>query len=883
MISIVNSSASFDSVAFDTINAFSLFTANNSSVFTNLLTFSSVDSVHPFQFTASSSLTIENSLFVSVFADIIFYFENANLSIINTELINATTQSFSITKTANVYLINVNILDTFVTVVFLNLEDTYCQVQNLTVQTTKFVEMFQVSQSIVDLYSIDFGSTNSLTTSLFNMSLSTVNVHDINVGGPFNSNLPLIQVLNSNFTIFEFNASHLSAPLLSSYSSFTQWNDISILNSTADFLVSFDFSNISCSNVVISNSHLTNDVLLAISSTIFCDQLYLDHLTTSNVFLFSGSSVFISNSELHQVKSDESFIHLVGSKLQIENLTTSNFDTIFFIKLDRSDIYSNIVLLLTSQIDSVIFSQNSNGLLSQFSIDSTNIKEAFTALHKSSVNFNDLYIVGSYLTTFVDSYESNIELNQVKLLNISFVNSTLSSLFFFYKSMGLLSNIYAGVINVPIIISSDSCVSCRQIEIDSIDSDISISLKYSNLTLIDSRFHNVSGSFMYTLNTKMLLQDVTVSGLTEYNEAASDQEFNDDNFIFNLIDLYSSNFIAMNLKVNDAMCQYLIHSSNSTLSLETNIFANSVFNSVLHCRDTNIQSEYLIFKNLLIFQNCVTFLDSSCSLNSWYIHDIKSLKLIEVWSSSLFVSTLTVTDFDSLSIFNINDSVVKLQDVFIYSCESVPLEPDGESYVTIINSRSVLYNFKFSGCISQSIFKSDFNVTNSSLTLTDSSEFLLLSSLHVQNSSLLFSSGYPIISKFVTIDQESEILGTDSVLDLSELFFNISISPTQHCCNTSFCSVSLKFDDVHYLEELLDLSINSQNDFSYNFYVNSLDFFSSDIVSFSALSNSIYFNLSISQMLFSYQLFLPICPIEFVSLEPPTRGRFVPLLLLILG
>ncbi|KAL0245064.1 hypothetical protein GEMRC1_009144 [Eukaryota sp. GEM-RC1] len=36
-------------------------------------------------------------------------------------------------------------------------------------------------------------------------------------------------------------------------------------------------------------------------------------------------------------------------------------------------------------------------------------------------------------------------------------------------------------------------------------------------------------------------------------------------------------------------------------------------------------------------------------------------------------------------------------------------------------------------------------------------------------------------------------------------------------------------------------------------------------------------------MLFSRQLFIPICPIEFVSLEPPTRGGFVPLFAFNLG
>ncbi|KAL0245149.1 hypothetical protein GEMRC1_009229 [Eukaryota sp. GEM-RC1] len=132
------------------------------------------------------------------------------------------------------------------------------------------------------------------------------------------------------------------------------------------------------------------------------------------------------------------------------------------------------------------------------------------------------------------------------------------------------------------------------------------------------------------------------------------------------------------------------------------------------------------------------------------MHDIKSLKLVEVLNSSLSVSKLTITNFDAPSIFNIDHSVVKFQNVSVYDCNSESLEPYCEPYVTIINSQTSLDNFKFSGCMSQSVFKSDFNVTNSSLSLTNSSEFLLLSSLHVQNSSLLFSSGYPIISKFVS-------------------------------------------------------------------------------------------------------------------------------------
>ncbi|KAL0244501.1 hypothetical protein GEMRC1_008585 [Eukaryota sp. GEM-RC1] len=100
-------------------------------------------------------------------------------------------------------------------------------------------------------------------------------------------------------------------------------------------------------------------------------------------------------------------------------MSYSNVDAIYLMKLDMSDIDCNGILLLTSHIDNVIFSQNSNVSLSQFSIDSTNSKKVFTVLNNSLMNSTVLNIVNSSITFLVISGESTIEFNQMQLLHLS--------------------------------------------------------------------------------------------------------------------------------------------------------------------------------------------------------------------------------------------------------------------------------------------------------------------------------------------------------------------------------------------------------------------------------------------------------------------------------
>ncbi|KAL0229598.1 hypothetical protein GEMRC1_014215 [Eukaryota sp. GEM-RC1] len=129
------------------------------------------------------------------------------------------------------------------------------------------------------------------------------------------------------------------------------------------------------------------------------------------------------------------------------------------------------------------------------------------------------------------------------------------------------------------------------------------------------------------------------------------------------------------------------------------------------------------------------------------------------------------------------------------------------------------------GCFSVQDFKLSVYSDHSDLRLLDFDQELFFSSLVFVFSNITVTSKFPVISKSVDLDEESFKLGSGPLLDLSIILSNISISPSQHCCNTSFCHVSLHYKDIGYLSELLDLSERNNNEFSHNFRLNSLDFF----------------------------------------------------------
>ncbi|KAL0245101.1 hypothetical protein GEMRC1_009181 [Eukaryota sp. GEM-RC1] len=606
---------------------------------------------------------------------------------------------------------NSTTLDTFIKAV-----ETGMRVEHLHLYYSTIFEVFQISESRVDLFLVDFGSTNDVSNSFLNFSCCDVTAHSIDITGPFNTNSSLITVFGSTLKATQFNVDHIGSPLLKSLESNILFNDLIIFDSIVELLFFINLSNSSFSNITISNfrsKFSTSSTISVTSSSFSFDNLLLEHIMSGDFFFFDDSIGSISNSELYYLNSSASFIHLLSSTLRVENVTAMMYQT------------------------------------------------------------------------FIHSFISDLFLQNIRISS-SLENGQMLDDFFNY---------------------------------------------------VDSQSH--------------------------------------------FIHLTSSNIFASCIVINNVLSHQLLYSSNSNLILDYINFSNIVLYSAFNFSNTIFTSNNLAFENLTLIDSFVTLYNSSCSLHLWTIQDIESLTLFKVFHSSLSICQMSVNFFESASLFNIFNSSVDFDTMSIQKCKSLPFW-EMELYFIISYSSVLLNNFKFAGCIYQSVFKCDFEITNSSVILTNSTEVLFSSSLTAQNSSITFSSGYPIISKFASINQYF-LFGNDPFINLSEIFLNISISPSQYCCNTSICQVSLNFYNIKYLSELLELSVPNNDEYSHNFRMNSLDFFLKDVISSNPMNNSLYFNLFISKIYSVQHLFIPICPIEFVSLEPPTRGGFVPLFAFNLG
>ncbi|KAL0244307.1 hypothetical protein GEMRC1_008391 [Eukaryota sp. GEM-RC1] len=815
---------------------------------------------------------------------ITFLFDNCKFNISNTDVSNITTESFLILNDSTLHVSNFSVQNTTTENVFFKFLSTEGTFQNLTVYHSQIFNLFEITESPIVIFSIDFASTNTLTTFLFKILSSTVNLHDINVNKSSVHNFSLFKIVNSNITVSQLTVNHLTSSLLSSNSSFIVFTDLIVSNSIADCLVLMDSSKASFSNIWISNisSDSDNFQILATASSIIIDHLDLDYFKSSNFLLLSDSSCLLSNSKFNQINSSASFVRLVSSTIHLENVTILNADVIYLIKLNLSYLFCHNVALSKSLFGHIVVSQDSNISLSEIITQTSDILESFSVLNNSFMNASSLSFVQSKLASICVGYESVIILDFLQSLNASMVIPPESSLFYFSRATLSLSNFYANVVNLPLINATDSIISCTQIQISSISCNILFYLDSSSFSLLDSAFYNLSKRFIYSFTSDSILQDIAViSSLNDTFNQSGDEILN---FNDHLIDIQFSNFTSTGLFVCKVKCDCLLHSSNSRIILDDIRLSDLVLNSAISCTNTDLQSNNLIFENLSLNSTFIIMRDSTSSLNYSSVHNIESLKLFEILRSSLNISHFTVTNFDFIFLLQSINSNVVFEFVSIDECKSdLVSEIENDSYFTVIESTIVLNNFEFVGCISQSFFKSGLYLTNSSFILRNSSQVLFLSTLIVECSSLSFFSGYPIISKFVLIDQQTEFLGTDSLLDLSELSSNISISPSKHCCNTSFCQVSLQLDDIVVLENLMSISVKQSQSFQYFYHLDSLSLVLEHSKSFNYSAPSILFNFVIDQMAFSYLLFIPICPIEFVSLEPPTRSGLVPLLLLILG
>ncbi|KAL0229334.1 hypothetical protein GEMRC1_013952 [Eukaryota sp. GEM-RC1] len=432
MILLDNSYAYFNSVMFSYISSFSLIETIKSDVKLNRVTFSHLDSASPFYFTDSSSCLIEDTVISNSNNHVCFNSESSTLNLSTLRVHNVTTNSFLNSHESVIFSTLLEIVNTTILDVCVKLLQTSGLFQNIIVHSSQVFEFFQMVGSSFHLNSIDFGSTNSLTTSLFNVSFATVKLHDISIIGPFRNSVSLFKVHYSDVIVFGANVTHLTSSLISSDYSAVSFAEISIINSTADWLIFTVSSNSSFSNIWISNvSSVSNHATLrAALSSISLSNVIVDFFWTSSFISLSDSLGSIVNSTFNYVNSiGSSWIHLVGSHVQVENMSNSYINVMTLIKLDNSQFDSESLSLIRSQIDSVLVSNESRISLGQLDVSFTNISQSFTVLTNSLMNVNSLSFGHTSLLMIIEAYESTLDLDQLQLQGVFIYTPSVSCLF----------------------------------------------------------------------------------------------------------------------------------------------------------------------------------------------------------------------------------------------------------------------------------------------------------------------------------------------------------------------------------------------------------------------------------------------------------------------
>ncbi|KAL0248964.1 hypothetical protein GEMRC1_004198 [Eukaryota sp. GEM-RC1] len=391
-------------------------------------------------------------------------------------------------------------------------------------------------------------------------------------------------------------------------SSFMSLSDIIVHHSIVDCLVSLESSSSNISNCSISDflSNGNSTVFQAMSSSIIVDFLYLDNIRSSKIMLLSNSSGLLSDSSINNTDCDGSMFQMVDSKLLFVNGTTSFSSFKYFVYMDSSILDCHGLLVQGSELNSFIQSTESIISLSQFKSDVTNFNEVFTKISHSFMNSSFLTFVNSVITTISSVNHSLLECRHIQLHNVSFTCPIVSSLFHSSDSELLLSNVYGGVIDIPVINSTNCVISCFEVQFSCTFPGTAIYVSSSDFRLFNSDVIVLSNRYIYSFDSELFLQGITISCTVQNIEPLFDLYHKQ--LKSNLFDLRFSNITVTDLFITNTISHHLFFSDNSRMNISHACFSNIFLTSAVHCMNTIIQLNNFEFEDIEVLEHFITLL-----------------------------------------------------------------------------------------------------------------------------------------------------------------------------------------------------------------------------------------------------------------------------------
>ncbi|KAL0244966.1 hypothetical protein GEMRC1_009046 [Eukaryota sp. GEM-RC1] len=483
--------------------------------------------------------------------------------------------------------------------------------------------------------------------------------------------------------------------------------------------------------------------------------------------------------------SDETLFDIVSSSLTFQNLIIYGNNVLF--EVFNSSINFDFVSVLSVSNDSMFLIENSSLTTTNclFDIESFRLFECL----KSLVFVDNSIFSGSLSDSLISMSSSSMIADNTIFRYLNVINLVVSSSSSIEFSHSLIMEITANMIfqldQSDIVLTSLNCSSVFSkafvyssfgaFVLNAVEVDTSISTMW--FSLINCTFHlqnlNFSSSdgdaFSVVNSTDSSLSMVLVvnSNLSHFLNVLNSGLSINSLSLFNctgsiLEHSVSSSITTQNLTITDSLFDTLFLLSDSSLSLSLgNIGSSSFNNSTLVLYNSTLEMEEVTI-DLVSTSIFLESIDSNSTFENFVIRNYEFLQFLVLTRSKTNFFSLFL---DSCQLYELN--------LLVYDITLT------ESYLTLKKSN-------ISGCASNQDFKLSLYSEKSYLFFLNFDQEFFFSSLVLDHSNITIISYFPVISKSVSIDEESIILGNAPLLDLSRLISNVSIFPSQHCCNTSF-------------------------------------------------------------------------------------------------
>ncbi|KAL0228450.1 hypothetical protein RCL1_004593 [Eukaryota sp. TZLM3-RCL] len=648
---------------------------------------------------------------------------------------------------------------------------------------------------------------------------------------------------------------------------------------------------------IVFNLSLTSSSIISVNvfSILFTSHLFLSSSSELTIF-GTGTSVFSSSSVLENsgqfVVNSFSSVFLCGN---VSSLSSTVFDgSLHFInasvsKFSLSIFQGNVFIKNFSQfLEFNLASDQSVAVISDYAL----IDQLIVSMSRSSLlnitnnvfinSFKSLAMISSSMTfiseesiisSFIDLklyFPSSLLLNSSSMVGISFDSV--------HIGRGAVLNVLMDNISFKFITLSGGTLSTtKDLVIHSAEwfatRLICVASYFCSTVFIDHLTFSINRKLI--INQNLLLSNTYISSSDDLEtviDSINSTIILPSNSVLTIDSIFGVHFVGINsvvyinglFKVDDFVdvficCKFVFSETASAVLSGNIVFRNQseVF--------FNISQSNLMVSSL----SCVTvsgvFTVPHFNWNSGHFSFTNS--------SVLQTSDISCSDcvllLESPSILNNRLDFIYLESSSVIF-EQFDYLLEIELFVSNLSNISILDSIAFN-------FSNSFECFSSGVNVHSLKTQLFLYNFESVDSMVSFSTDFPVIAKSFMIDSWDNLISSDEIVVVDQIFTQKSLSPVSECCQTKNCLIEFYLTGAHVLDYFASFFISNSLEAFTNFNQNSLTFSLQHLYSYS--HDNEFLVVSVNVAIISYKSFIeiPICPLVLDNLVASTDQSLVTL------